>query len=122
MASLALAVDNAGPYFGRNGTSPDPSPIFAYAPSQDLKFLANVISLADIHPAENKNGHQNSTGNDSPSFASAWTYTLAVTGTSAPGAAVWGGYVFVTDANGTLHAFDAKPSEDLTGTGQPDDG
>jgi len=114
---------NAGPYFGAPGTAYDTNPIYSYAPASDLRFLANVISLSDIHPTESKSGHQNASGNDLPSFAPAWNYPLNSAGTNPPpGAAVWGGFVFVRDAAGQLHAFDAFPQEDLTGTGIPDDG
>ena len=102
------------------------TPGFAAASLADLKFLSNVISWADTHPAENKTSHQNASGPSAASFASAWVYPDPATGTPLsggnvpPAAAVWGNFVFVTDSTGTLHAFDAYPDQDLLGRGQAD--
>ncbi len=91
---------------------------FYNAPAADLKLLTNIVELSETHPGENKTSHGNASGVGLASFSPTWQY--GVTGTTgantAPGAAVWGNFVFVTDAAGTLHAFDAFPSENLTGT------
>ena len=94
------------------------------APISNLKFLANVISYADSHPNGHKNPRQNGSAADLASFAPAWTARLnpGNAPTVPGGAAVWGKYVFVTDAYGVLRAFDAVPGEDLTGGGKADDG
>ena len=95
-------------------------------PVSDLKLLSNILSWADTHPTENKTSHQNAAGPSSASFAAAWSYPLASAAGSPqsgpPGAAVWGNYVYVTDAAGTLHAFDAIPDESLTNLATADDG
>ena len=84
------------------------------APAADLKVLANIIAWSEAHPNQNKTSHGNASSAGLASFSPAWQYP--VTGTTPPsGAAVWGNFVFVTDAAGTLHAFDAFPSENLTG-------
>lgn len=95
------------------------------ASTVDLKFLANVITYADSHPNENKSPRQNGSAADLASFAPAWTAPLTAGSNPPPapgGAAIWGKYVFVTDAYGVLRAFDAVPGEDLTGSGKADDG
>ena len=101
----------------------------AVAPAADLKFLSNVISWEDTHPTENKTSHQNAAGPSSASFTSAWSFapSNATSATLAPpGASIYGNSIYVTDSAGILHAFDAIPSETLTGlpAGQPsaDDG
>ena len=88
----------------------------------DLKFLANLITYVDSHPNENKNPRQNGSAADLASFAPAWTAPVKASTNTPGGAAIWGKYVFVTDANGILHAYDAIPGEDLTGSGKADDG
>ncbi len=114
----------------------DPATVSAYysqnqpatadnAPTPELKFLANVITYADSHPNENKTPRQNGSAADLASFAPAWTAPLTAGSNPPPapgGAAIWGKYVFVTDAYGVLRAFDAVPGEDLTGSGKADDG
>ncbi len=88
---------------------------FYNAPAPDLKLLANAIEGLEVHPSENKTSHGNASNAGLASFSPAWQFPVTST-TTAPGAAVWGNFVFVTDAAGTLHAFDAFPSENLTGT------
>jgi hypothetical protein len=84
------------------------------APSSDLKVLANILAWSEAHPNQNKTSHGNASNAGLASFSPAWQVPVA--GTTAPsGAAVWGNFVFVTDAAGTLHAYDAFPSENLTG-------
>lgn len=107
----------ANPYY-----SPDQSVTANNVPTPDLKFLANLITYVDSHPNENKSPRQNGSAADLASFAPAWTAPLQAAGSVPGGAAIWGKYVFVTDANGTLHAYDAIPGEDLTGSGKADDG
>jgi hypothetical protein len=123
-----------GPFFGLASYSVTPPPVSyspSVAPAADLKFLSNVISWADAHPTENKTSHQNAAGPSSASYTAAWSYPdpslsppynqLAGV-TPPPGAAVWGNYVFVTDAMGILRAFDAIPDEYLTAGASADDG
>jgi len=123
-----------GPFFGLASYSVTPPPVSyspSVAPAADLKFLSNVISWADAHPTENKTSHQNAAGPSSASYTAAWSYpdpslsppyNQLAGATPPPGAAVWGNYVFVTDAMGVLHAFDAIPDEYLTAGASADDG
>lgn len=105
------------PYFNALFTSYSPSVV----PSADLKFLSNAISWADTHPTENKTSHQNAAGPSSASFTAAWSYPLTSNATTPPpSAAIYGNFIYVTDAAGTLHAFDAIPSEGLTGMSADD--
>ena len=91
------------------------------APAADLKLLANILAWPESHPNGNKTSHGNASNPGLASFSPAWQ--VPVVGTTAPsGAAIWGNFVFVTDAAGTLHAFDAYPSENLTGGSTTDDG
>lgn len=111
---------SVNPYYSQNtpGTADN-------APTPELKFLANLITYVDSHPNENKSPRQNGSAADLASFAPAWTAPVKTAANTPPapgGAAIWGKYVFVTDANGTLHAYDAIPGEDLTGSGKADDG
>ena len=104
---------NSGPYCGTN---------FQSAPTQDLKFLCNIISWGGGHSHEHQNSHQ--TG-ESPSAlpSPVRTWNFIGTSTSAvPGATINGNFVYSTDATGILHAFDLYPYEDLDGDGKPDDG
>ncbi len=123
-----------GPFFGLAPYSVTPPPVSyspSVAPAADLKFLSNVISWADAHPTENKTSHQNAAGPSSASYTAAWSYpdpslsppnNQLAGATPPPGAAVWGNYVFVTDALGILRAFDAIPDEYLTAGASADDG
>lgn len=97
--------------------TPAPSDFYNY-PAADLKLLTNIVELSETHPGENKTSHGNASDVGLASFSATWQYpVLGTTGTNiGSGAAVWGNFVFVTDAAGTLHAFDAFPSENLTGT------
>ncbi len=114
--------DSSNPFIASAYYSLEQSVTANKVPTPDLKFLANLISYVDSHPNENKNPRQNGSAADLASFAPAWTAPLQ-TATSVPGgAAIWGKYVFVTDASGVLHAYDAIPGEDLTGSGKADDG
>jgi len=94
------------------------------APTPDLKLLANILTWSETHPNENKTSHGNASSSGLASFSPAWQYpvTTGTTPTVPPGAAVWGNFVFAVDANGVLHAFDAYPSENLTGGANTDDG
>ncbi len=94
----------------------------ASAPTAGLKLLANIAASAEAHPNGSRTSHGNSSGRGLASFSPAWQAPVSSSGTvSAPGgAAVWGNFVFVTDAAGTLHAYDAYPSENLTGTANTD--
>ncbi len=94
--------------------TPVPSDFYG-ANTADLKLLTNIVELSETHPGENKTSHGNASGVGLASFSATWQYPVAGT-SAAPGAAVWGNFVFVTDAAGILHAFDAFPSENLTGT------
>ena len=81
-----------------------------------MKLLTNILAWSESHPNENKTSHGDAANNGLASFSPAWQYLPAAAGTAAPsGAAVWGNFVFAVDATGTLHAFDAYPSENLTG-------
>ena len=116
-------VFGVGQYFGQapyvvSGLSSYLPPV---VPASDLKLLSNILSWADTHPTENKTSHQNAAGPSSASFSAAWS-KLVNGSTAPPGAAVWGNYVYVTDAAGILHAFDAIPDESLTNTATADDG
>ena len=101
------------------GPPPGPPPNPLTVPAIDLKLLSNMISWGDTHPTENKTSHQNSAGPSSASFAPAWSELVAGS-TPPPGAAIWGNFVYVTDAAGVLHCFDAYPDEDLLGEGKSD--
>ena len=94
------------------------------APAPDLKLLANIIKWGEAHPNENKTSHENASNAGLASFSPAWQFPVLGAAATAPtpGAAVWGNFVFVTDATGVLHAFDAFPSEYLTGGAIADDG
>ena len=93
-------------------------------PAADLKLLTNMVELSETHPSENKTSHGNASGVGLASFSATWQYpvTGTVAAPTAPAAAVWGNFVFVTaddtplagGSPGTLHAFDAFPSENLT--------
>ncbi len=107
----------ANPYY-----SPEPSVTANNVSTPDLKFLANLVTYVDSHPNENKNPRQNGSAADLASFAPAWTAPVKASPNTPGGAAIWGKYVFVTDASGFLHAYDAIPGEDLTGSGKADDG
>ena len=103
------------------------SGVHSYSPSvvpaSDLKLLSNAISWEDTHPTENKTSHQNAAGPSSASFTAAWSYPVPNSSSTTlppPGAAVHGDFVYVTDSAGILHAFDAIPSEGLTGGGSDD--
>ncbi len=97
---------------------------FYNAPAADLKLLTNIVELSETHPNENKTSHGNASGAGLASFSATWQYpiTTTVAAPTAPAAAVWGNFVFVTaddtpltgGSPGTLHAFDAFPSENLT--------
>lgn len=88
-----------------------------------LKLLTNILSYSEAHPNENKTSHGNASNAGLASFSPAWQYPVSSSSNaqSPSGAAVWGNFVYVTDAAGTLHAFDAYPSESLLG-GAADDG
>ncbi len=129
---------NAGPFCGSPGDTPADLTANGFvnpaaAPTADLRFLSNLISLAGTHPNENKTGRQNASNNDPASFAPAWAYPVTPPTTGAPdpppGAAVWGNFIYVTTygtgpggSTGTIHAFDAYPAEFLTAIGLADDG
>ncbi len=93
---------------------------FYNAPAADLKLLTNIVELSETHPGENKTSYGNASNAGLASFSPTWQYSPTTTGvagtTPPPGAAIWGNFVFVTDTAGYLHAFDAFPSENLTGT------
>ena len=96
---------------------------FYNAPAPDLKLLANAIEGLEAHPNENKTSHENASNAGLASFSPAWQFpVLGAAAAPTPGAAVWGNFVFVTDATGVLHAFDAFPSEYLLGGATADDG
>ena len=119
---IGPGLSPSGAFYAQTAPAPE---LAAQAPTPDLKFLANLITYVDSHPNENKNSRQNGSAADLASFAPAWTAPLTAGNTPPPapgGAAIWGKYVFVTDAYGVLRAFDAVPGEDLTGSGKADDG
>lgn len=88
------------------------------AETSSLKLLANMVAYSEAHPNENKTSHGNASNAGLASFSPAWQFpqTKSPTTNAPVGAAVWGNFVFVTDAAGTLHAFDAYPSESLLGS------
>ena len=118
---IGPTLSPSGAFYAQSAPAPA---LAAQAPTSGLKFLANLISYADAHPNGHKNPRQNGSAADLASFAPAWTASLnpGNAPTVPGGAAVWGKYVFVTDAYGVLRAFDAVPGEDLTGGGKADDG
>ena len=114
-------TQSQGAFFSTTSFPKDPEA----APAADLKLLTNIIAWGDTHPSENKTSHQNAAGPSAASFAPSWAYPDPATGTplsgtTPPGAAVWGSFVFVTDAAGTLHAFDAYPDGDALGRNRAD--
>ncbi len=112
---------NSGPYCGINLQS---------APTQDLKFLCDIISWAGGHSHEHQNSHQTGeTLSALPSPVRSWNYVPTAPGgpgagisSNAPGATINGNFVYSMDSAGYLHAFDLYPYEDLDGDGKPDDG
>ncbi len=107
-------------YRGPTGTGPyvfNPANLYV-APAADLKLLSNIVTYAEAHPNGNKTSHGDASNTGLASFSPAWQFPVQSSNAvqPPPGAAVWGNFVFVTDATGTLHAFDAYPSENLTGT------
>lgn len=108
---------NSGPYCGTN---------FQSAPTQDLKFLCNIISWGGGHSHEHQNSHQTGeTPSALPSPVRSWNYVPTTGGpytSNMPGATLNGNFVYSMDSAGTLHAFDLYPYEDLDGDGKPDDG
>ena len=104
---------NSGPYCGTN---------FQASPTQDLKFLCNIISWVGGHSHEHQNSHQTGeTLSALPSAVRSWNYT-ATSAANVPGATINGNFIYSMDSAGTLHAFDLYPYEDLDGDGRPDDG
>lgn len=104
---------NSGPYCGTN---------FQSAPTQDLKFLCNIISWGGGHSHEHQNSHQTGeTPSALPSPVRTWNF-IGTSTSAVPGATINGNFVYSTDSAGILHAFDLYPYEDLDGDGKPDDG
>lgn len=104
---------NSGPYCGTN---------FQASPTQDLKFLCNIISWGGGHSHEYQNSHQTGeTLSAVPSAVRSWNFAGS-SAANVPGAAISGSFVYSMDSAGVLHAFDLYPSEDLDGNGNPDDG
>jgi len=117
---LGISVD---PYFRIPATTGpltfNPANLYV-ASTPDLKLLANIITWSETHPNENKTSHGNASSAGLASFSPAWQYLPMTAGTNPPpGAAVWGNFVFAVDATGVLRAFDAYPSENLTGNANP---
>ncbi len=104
---------NSGPYCGTN---------LQAAPTQDLKFLCDVISWVGGHSHEHQNSHQTGeTLSALPSPVRSWNY-IGTSASNAPGATLNGNFIYSMDSAGKLHAFDLYPYEDLDGDGKPDDG
>lgn len=99
---------------------------FAAASTPDLKLLANILTWSEAHPSENKTSYGNASSTGLASFSPAWQYGVPTAAGATPpppsGAAVWGNFVFAVNADGVLRAFDAYPSENLTGGANADDG
>ncbi len=106
---------NSGPYCGTN---------LQAAPTQDLKFLCNIISWVGGHSHEHQNSHQTGESLSAlPSPVRSWNYVPPTAGNATvPGATINGNFVYSMDSAGSLHAFDLYPYEDLDGDGNPDDG
>lgn len=104
---------NSGPYCGTN---------FQSAPTQDLKFLCNIISWVGGHSHEHQNSHQTGESPSAlPSPVRSWNF-IGTSTSAVPGATLNGNFVYSMDSAGVLHAFDLYPYEDLDGDGKPDDG
>lgn len=116
---VATALSLGGGVSGHNAATFAPTDLSA-ASTPDLKLLANILTWSESHPSENKTSYGNASSTGLASFSPAWQYgvttTPGATSVAPPGAAVWGNFVFAVDAHGILRAFDAYPSENLTGT------
>ncbi len=104
---VADGLNIGGAISAQFNTPTVPDPIVA-----DLKFVTNVITWNETHPAENKTSSQNAAGNDPASYGLDWVYPVQAGAAppTPPGAAVWGNYIFVTDAAGKVAAFDINKS------------
>ncbi len=108
-----------------NPTTGSPTTAYTFNPANlsaastpDLKLLANILTWSETHPSENKTSHGNASSTGLASFSPAWQFPVTTTGATPPAppsAAVWGNFVFAVNADGFLRAFDAYPSENLTG-------
>lgn len=104
---------NSGPYCG---------PDVQNAPTQDLKFLSNILAAAGAHAHERQNSRQNGNAlNGVPSATLAWSTSGQLAG-AVTTPAINGNYVYVTSGT-RLRAFDLYPSENLDGdpSNNPDD-
>lgn len=103
---------NSGPYCGTN---------FLGAPTQDLKFLSDMLASVGGHLNAHQNSHNTgSTPNGIPSASRTWTTSGNIPGGRSP-AVINGNLAYVTTGN-TLRAFDLYPAEDLDSDNSPDDG
>lgn len=122
-AGISIDANYPNPTTGSPTTAYTFNPVnFHAASTPDLKLLANILTWSETHPSENKTSHGNASSTGLASFSPAWQYGVATAGatpTGPPGAAVWGNFVFAVDAGGILRAFDAYPSENLTGGAGP---